>query len=103
MEKKKLNNLSIILIVIIILLIVIPSVKSILDNHYNSLYLVINKKVIEAAEKCHNEGKCDNNKITLKELLDKEYIEKIYDPISKELINLDSYIDLETKEFKIVE
>ena len=102
MEKKKINRINIILIIIVILLIIIPSTVYIIKSHYDSMYLVINKKVVEQANNCFNENKCDNKKITLKELLDKGYIEKIYDPISKELINLDSYVDLDNNEFKIV-
>ena len=101
MEKKKINNINIILIIIIIILIIIPATIYIIKNHYDSMYLVINKKVIEQANNCYNDSICESKIITLKELIDKNYIEKIYDPISKELINLDSYVDIEKKEFII--
>ena len=101
MEKNKINNLNIILIIVIVLLIIIPATIYILKMHYDSMYLVIEKKVVEAAEKCYNDTNCENKKVTLKELIDKEYINKIYDPISKELINLDSFVDLEKNEFTI--
>ena len=102
MENKKINKINIILIIIIILLIIIPATTYIIKNHYDSMYIVINKKVVEQANNCFNEGNCENKKIELKELIDKGYIEKIYDPISKELINLNSYVDLNTNEFKII-
>ena len=80
----------------------IPATAYIIKSHYDSLYLVINKKVIEKANNCYNDKKCESKRIELKELIDKGYIEKIYDPISKELINLNSYVDLESNEFKII-
>ena len=101
MAKKKINNICFILIIVIILLIIIPAVKYIMDNHYNSMYLVIEKKVVEAAKDCYNDNKCENNIITLKELIEKNYLTKMYDPVSKELINLDSYVNVETSMFTI--
>lgn len=102
MAKKKINNICFILIIVILLLIIIPATKYIMDNHYNSMYLVIEKKVVQAAKDCYNDKKCDNKTITLKELIDKDYIVKMYDPISKELINLDSNVDIETSKFTII-
>lgn len=102
MEKKKINNINIILIIIIVLLIIVPAAIFILNSHYDSMYLVIEKKVIEASQNCYNDSNCENKIITLKELIDKHYIDKIYDPKSKELINLDSYIDLDKNEFIIL-
>ena len=102
MEKKSNYKLNIILIIIAILFIV-PSVVFIINNHYHNLYLVIEKKVVEEANNCFNDGNCENNTITLNELIEKNYLDKIYDPKTKELINLDSYVNLETGEFKIVE
>ena len=102
MEKKKINSISMVLILIILLLVIIPATIYIIKSHYDSLYLVINKKVIEQANNCYNDGNCENKEIKLKELIDKGYLEKIYDPVSKELINLDSYVSLENNEFKII-
>jgi len=101
MEKKKINNINIVLIIIIVLLIVVPATIYIIKSHSDSMYLVINKRVIEQANNCYNDGKCDDKKILLKELIDKGYLEKIYDPISKELISLDSYVNLDNNEFII--
>lgn len=99
---KKIKKINIILIVVIALLIIVPATIYIVKSHYDSMYLVINKKVIEQANNCYNDKKCENKKIELKELIDKGYIEKIYDPISKELINLNSYIDLDNNKFVII-
>ena len=102
MEKNKINKINIALIIIVFALIIIPTIIYILNNHYNNMYLVIEKKVKEQAQKCKLDDVCKDNKITLQELVDNKYIDKIYDPKTKELINLSSYIDLETNEFKIV-
>lgn len=102
MEKKKINNINIILAIIILLLILVPATIFIINNHYDSMYLVINKRVIEQANNCYNDGMCENKKIELLELIEKGYIEKIYDPKTKELINLKSYVDIEKNEFIVV-
>ena len=67
------------------------------------MYLVVEKKVIEAAKNCKANDDCPTTTITLDELINKGYIDKVYDPISKELINTKSYIDLNNDEFKVVE
>lgn len=98
----KSKTISIILIVIIILLIIIPSCLYVKKNHNDSLWLVINKEVIEAANKCKNEDKCIDSTVTLKFLIDNNYIDKVFDPVTKEIINDSSYVDYQTNEFKIV-
>ena len=102
MEIKSNTKLNIILIVVAIALFIIPALAFIIGNHYRNLDLVIEKYVVEKANDCFNEGNCTNNVITLQELIDKKYIDKLYNPKTKELINLNSYIDIETNEFKIV-
>ena len=102
MEKKKINKINIILIIIIVLLVLVPATIYIIKNHYDSLYLVINKRVVEQANNCYYDNICENKVIKLNELIEKGYMDKVYDPISKELINLDSYVDIDKQEFKIV-
>ncbi|MBR1416458.1 MAG: hypothetical protein IJ572_01405 [Bacilli bacterium] len=102
MEKIKISSINIVLIIIVIALLLVPATIYILKSHYDAMNLVIEKKVIEKASECYNSKKCKSKIIKLQELIDKKYIEKIYDPISKELINLESYVDLENNEFKIV-
>ena len=102
MKKKIINKINALLVIVIVGLLFIPSIIYILNNHYENMYLVIEKKVLEAGELCKNKNECESDEITLQELIDKKYIDKIYDPVSKELISNESYIDLDTKEFKIV-
>ena len=104
MEKMNLNSkINIALIFIAFLLFLVPSVFFLLKQHYNSMYLVVEKKVIEAARNCKAQDDCLTTTITLEELINKGYIDKVYDPISKELINSKSCIDLTKDEFKVVE
>ena len=89
-------------IVIILLIIFIPTICKVIDNHYNNLYKVVNQKVIEAAKKCYYEEKCLNNKITLKELYDLEYLDIVSDPVSKENYNVEYYVEISNNEFKFI-
>lgn len=84
MEKK--SKIIIYLIVAFIVVILLLSAGKNLNNHYKKEYLVIDNKIKEAAKLCYNEGKCENN-ITLKDLYDKEYLEVLFDPKSKEKID----------------
>lgn len=102
MEKKINSRVNVILIIIAILLLIVPSVFYIINNHYSNLYVVLEKKIIEEANNCFNDGNCKEREITLEELIEKGYLEKMYDPITKELINLKSYVKIDSNEFKIV-
>ena len=97
------SKINIGLIFVAFLLFLVPSVFFLLKQHYNSMYLVVEKKVIEAAKTCKAQEDCLTTTITLEELINKGYIDKVYDPISKELISSKSYVDLNNDEFKVVE
>lgn len=98
----KQKTINIILITFIIILIIIPSIYYVKKSHNDELWLVVNKEVIEAANKCRNENVCNDNIVTLKFLIDNGYLDKEYDPITKEAISTSSYVDFNTNEFKIV-
>ena len=98
----KLNKINVILIIVIILLFLVPALIYMINNHYNSMHLVLEKKVVEAAQNCNIDNKCNSNIITVNELIAKGYLDKIYDPISKELINSNSYANITTNEFTVV-
>ena len=98
----KQKTINILLIIIIILLIIIPTIWYVNKVHNDNLWLVIDKEVIEAADKCKNENVCNDSKVTLEFLVSKNYIAKLYDPITKEAINDASYVDYESNEFKVV-
>ena len=104
MEKMNLSSkINIALIFIAFLLFLVPSVFFLLKQHYDSMYIVVEKKVIEAAQICKAKEDCISSTVTLEELINKGYIDKVYDPISKELINTKSFIDLNKDEFKVVQ
>ncbi len=86
-------------IVIIILLLTVPTTYKIIKNHRSNLIKVSESKIIEAAEKCSYEEKCLDKKITLKELYDNKYLETMYNPISKEAYNEESYVELKGGKF----
>lgn|SRR5574344_2879939 len=96
------KTINIVLVIIIILLIIVPSCMYVISSHNDSLWLVVNKEVVEAANKCKNENKCLDNSVTLKYLIDNNYIDKVYDPVTKEIISDNSYVDFSTNEFKVV-
>ena len=98
----KQKTINILLIFIIFIIIVIPTIWYVNKVHNDDLWLVVNKEVIEAANKCKNENVCKENKVTLAFLVSNNYIAKLYDPITKEAINDASYVDFDTNEFKIV-
>ena len=98
----KQKTINILLIFIIFIIIVIPTIWYVNKVHNDNLWLVVNKEVIEAADKCKNENVCNENKVTLAFLVSNNYIVKLYDPITKEAINDASYVDFDTNEFKIV-
>ena len=102
MEKKMNKILSVILGIVIILLLVVPPFIYVKKKHYDNLNLVLEKEVIEAANKCKNEDKCIDNKVTLEYLIDNKYIDKVYDPITKEAISFESYVDFGNNKFVII-
>lgn len=94
-----LNKIVIYLTVIaIIAIIAIPtSIKVVSENH-EKLYLVNEKLVTEKARQCIYDGKCKENKVTLKTLYDNMYIKgKVIDPVKKSVYSEESYV-IVTKE-----
>ena len=89
-------------IAILIILILIPTIYKVVKNHENALYKVVNKKVIETAITCKNQGFCTNEKITLKELYELEMLEEVNDPVTKQIYNQDSYVVKEDNQYIFV-
>lgn len=85
---------------IIILLIGIPTMYKVVKQHQINLYAVLENKVNDAAKKCYYEKKCLNDKITLKELYDLDYLKEVSNPISKEVYSENSYVMKNGNEFK---
>ena len=90
-------------IIAVALIIAIPTVYKIIKNHNDRLIEVTTKRIKEAAKNCKLDEKCTNNKITLKELYDNEYLEKESNPITKEYYNEDSYVEVIDNFYEFVE
>jgi len=97
------NKITIIgTIIAIILIITVPTVYKVIKNHNDNLLHAVEEKIIQAAKKCYYEEKCKEKKITLKNLYDLEYLDKISNPISKEYYNENSYVIFNNNKFKFV-
>ena len=70
---------------IVFLVIAIPTTYKIIKNYNSKSYLVVEKKIIEAAKKCYNEDKCTGDKTTLKELYDNKYLDVVVNPVTKKM------------------
>ena len=89
-------------IIIIILIIGIPTTYKVIKNHNQNLYKVVEDKIVEKAKECYYDQKCLEDKITLKELYDNKYLDKVSDPISKEYYNENSYVEIKNNKYKFV-
>ncbi len=97
------NKISIIITIFALILIIsIPTTYKIFKIHDNSLYSVINKKIVEAAKECYYNNECTENKIYLKDLYDLRKLEKVSDPITKEYYNEESYVLKSDNDFKFI-
>ena len=87
--------LSFVLILLIIGLVSCKSYAAITLERNNKLWLVLNKKVVEKAHDCYLDKKCTNKTVTLEYLIQNEYLNNIVNPITKEVIKTNSYVNLE--------
>ena len=88
--KKIINSM---LVLIILLLLILPGIIYIKKTHNDSLKYVMEKEILEASEKCINEDVCKDDKISIRFLIENKYLEKVYDPITKEVVNDESYVE----------
>ena len=70
-------------IAVIFIIIAIPTIYKIIKNYNSKAYLVVEKKIVEAAKKCYQEDKCLEDEITLKDLYDNEYLDTMVNPVTK--------------------
>jgi len=89
MEKNKMINVYIIVLMfsVALIFIVIAAIK-VRGEHVDNLYLVVEKRIKEAAKDCFLNEDCEGQ-ITLKDLYDKEYLDIQIDPVTKENMNED--------------
>ena len=96
------KKITISLICLIILLIGGFTTYKVIKKHNDNLMLVSEKRITEAASRCFNEDKCEGNKVTLKELYNKKYLEQEINPLTKEIYNENSYITKEENTYKFI-
>lgn len=96
------GKVIIITIVIIILIIFIPSVVAVSQNHKENLISVTEKRITEAATLCIKEGNCNSNLVYLSNLYQYNYLEKEYNPITKEYYSETSYVTYEDDGLKFI-
>ncbi len=94
--------ISSILILIMAGLVGYKSYMAIKNERETKLWLVLNKKVVEKAHDCVLDKKCTNKSATLDYLVQNGYLNTITNPVTKEIINSSSYVNLETNEFVIL-
>ena len=68
---------------IIFIIIAVPTVYKIIKNYNNKSYLVVEKRIIEATQKCYNEKKCKGKEITLETLYKYKYLDTQVNPVTK--------------------
>ncbi len=62
-------------------------------RHNERIVTVTEKRILEQAEECVWEDNCKENRITLKELMEKGYLGKEVNPITKMYYDENSYIE----------
>jgi hypothetical protein len=100
------NNNKIVIFISVIafaLIITIPTLININTKHKDNIYKSITLKIEESAKKCVIEEKCKGDKIFIKELYDKKYLEKQINPYNKKYINENSYVTKKGNKYKFIE
>ena len=93
--------INILLVFIIVLIVLVPSYLSVRNEHARALKTVMEKEILEAANKCRVEDKCLDNTVTLSFLQENGYLDKIYDPVTKELVPNTSYVNFDENKLVI--
>jgi competence protein ComGC len=88
-------------VIICTLIIAIPTFYKVITEHNRKLNIVTNKMIIEAAQDCYYDNKCQNTKITLEELYNQGYLsERVINPVTKEVYADNSYVILKKEDSK---
>ena len=98
MDKIKLSHIIYFIAGISLIILLISAYKA-EKNHEEKLYHVLHSKIKEAALECYLEEKC-LGKITLQDLYQKKYLNKVFDPVTKEELNNDLCIEYINEEVK---
>lgn len=68
-------------------------------EHEKRLILVSEKRIIEACQTCFLEDKCEGKIVTLKELIQLNYLKEEVNPITKMYYSQDSYVAKENNTY----
>ena len=94
---------SIILTIFIILgMISLTTIYKISNQHKSNMVKVVEEEFLYQALICYNKQEC-NEIVYLKDLYQKEYLkDKLTNPINKRYYNEESYVNVNTKEVKLI-
>ncbi len=92
---KTISNKKWIILTIVILVIFFGSYITyrVIKDYRAKVYLVSEKRILEAAKKCIDENKCKEYPILLRDLYENLYLKEESNPLTKEVYNYDSYIE----------
>lgn len=96
MEKKKKIDLIFFIIFTILGILIIFAGYKVLNDHHKKEYLVVYNKIKEAARECYLKEDCQE-KTTLKDLYDKNYLTKQVDPLTKEDMDINICLEYKNK------
>lgn len=89
-------------IFIILGMIIAPTIYKTHKLHQNDLMRVVEKEMEYQSIYCYKEDNCTNI-VTLKDLYDNNYLtEKLVNPNTKKYYSEESFINLDTKEIKLI-
>lgn len=94
-KKKKIDLIFFIIFTIFGILIIFAGYKA-LNDHHKKEYLVVYNKIKEAARECYLKEDCQE-KTTLKDLYDKNYLTKQVDPLTKEDMDINICLEYKNK------
>ena len=95
------SKIPIILTIIVLAFVVVSVIIKVDDTHKSKQYSYTLSLIIEAAKKCQKDNKCVDSKITLKELYDNDYLEKMANPKTKKYFNENSYVLMDESDPKL--
>ncbi len=89
-------------IIIVVGLLIGVTTYKVVDDHNKKVLLVQEKYIIEKAKDCINQKKCSNDTITLKELYEKNYLDKQVNKVTKEFYNENSYVEIKDSMYRFI-
>ena len=98
MEKRK-TNISFVIYCLLLIILSVFTIYKINKNHEKKLYNVLYSEIEYKAKKCYLDKVCSDS-FTLSFLYEKEYLDTMYDPISKE--ELDKKLKINIKKNKVI-